>query len=83
MQLRVVTDQPWDVPADVLVIPIVGEPTFDGALGELNRRTGDELQALQAFGELRTKRFTSALAASGEVRAGRVLTVSAGEFVIT
>ena len=45
MQLRVVTDQPWDVPADVLVIPIVGEPAFDGPLGELDRRTGGELQA--------------------------------------
>ena len=27
VQLRVVTDQPWDVKADVLAIPIVGEPT--------------------------------------------------------
>jgi len=25
-----VTDQPWDVKADVLAIPIVGEPAFDG-----------------------------------------------------
>ena len=46
VQLRVVTDQPWDVPADVLVIPIVGEPAFDGPLGELNRRSGGELAAL-------------------------------------
>ena len=38
MQLRVVTDQPWDVPADVLAIPIVGEPAFDGPLGEVDRR---------------------------------------------
>ena len=53
MQLRVVTDQPWDVPADVLAIPIVGEPAFDGPLGELNRRSGGELAALAAFGELR------------------------------
>ena len=68
MQLRVVTDQPWDVPADVLVIPIVGEPAFEGPLGELNRRSGGELAALAAFGELRAKRFTSALAAPGENR---------------
>ena len=44
MQLRVVTDQPWDVTADVLAIPIVGEPAFDGPLGELEpairRRAG-------------------------------------------
>jgi len=79
VQLRVVTDQPWDVKADVLVIPIVGEAAFDGPLGELDRRTGGELQALAAFGELRAKRFTSAIAAPGELPAGRVLTVSAGE----
>jgi leucyl aminopeptidase len=78
VQLRVVTDQPWDVPADVLVIPIVGEPAFEGPLGELNRRSGGELAALAAFGELRVKRYTSALAAPGENRAGRLVTVSAG-----
>ncbi len=79
MQLRVVADQPWDVKADVLAIPIVGEPAFDGPLGELNKRTGGELAALAAFGELRAKRFTSAMAAPGEVAAGRVLTISAGD----
>ncbi|HEY3163555.1 MAG TPA: M17 family peptidase N-terminal domain-containing protein [Candidatus Limnocylindrales bacterium] len=79
MQLRVVTDQPWDVKADVLAIPIVGEPAFNGPLGELDQRTGGELAALAAFGELRSKRFTSALAAPGELAAGRLLTISAGE----
>jgi len=78
VQLRVVDDQPWDVAADVLAIPIVGDPTFDGPLGELNRRTGGELAALSAFGELRGKRFTSSIAAPGELKAGRVLTISAG-----
>jgi leucyl aminopeptidase len=79
VQLRVVTDQPWDVKADVLAIPIVGEADFDGPLGELNRRTAGELAALAAFGELRSKRYTSAIAASGEIAAGRLLTVSAGD----
>jgi leucyl aminopeptidase len=78
VQLRVVTDQPWDVKADVLAVPIVGEPVFEGPLGELDRRTGGELRALAAFGELRAKRFTSSLAAPGELGAGRILTVSAG-----
>ncbi len=78
MRLRVTTDQPWDVAADVLVIPIVGEPVFEGPLGEIDRRSSGELKALVAFGELRTKRFTSSLAASGGVRAGRLLTISAG-----
>ncbi len=79
MQLRVVTDQPWDVKADVLAIPIVGEPAFDGPLGELNKRTGGELASLAAFGELRGKRYTSTIASPGELAAGRVLTVSAGD----
>ena len=79
MQLRVVTDQPWEVKADVLAIPIVGEPAFEGPLGELDKRTGGELRALSEFGELRAKRFTSSIAAPGELPAGRVLTVSAGD----
>ncbi len=79
MQVRVIADQPWDVKADVLVVPIVGAPAFDGALGELNRRAGGELAALAAFGELRSKRFTSAVAAPGELPAGRVVTISAGD----
>jgi leucyl aminopeptidase len=79
VQLRVVTDQPWDVKADILAIPIVGEPTFDGPLAEIDRRTGGELRALAAFGELRAKRYTSSIAAPGELAASRALTISAGD----
>ena len=43
MQLRVVSDQPWNVPADVLALPFAGEPTFEGELGEIDRRAGGEL----------------------------------------
>ena len=70
MQLRVVTDQPWDVEADVLVIPIVGEPSFDGPLDELDRRAGGELRALAEFRELAGKRYATALAPAGELPAG-------------
>ena len=79
MQLRVVTDQPWDVKADVLVIPVVGEPAFDGPLGELDRRAGGELSTLAAFRELTGKRFATTLAASGDLPAGRILTVGTGD----
>jgi leucyl aminopeptidase len=79
VQLRVATDQPWDVRADVLVLPIVGEPEFDGPLGELDRRAGGELQALAAFRELTGKRFATTLASAGDLAAGRVLTVGAGD----
>ena len=39
---------PWDVLADVLVIVVAPDPTFDGPLGELDRRSGGELRALAA-----------------------------------
>jgi leucyl aminopeptidase len=79
VQLRVVTDQPWDVPADVLVVPVASEPAFDGPLGELDRRAGGELQTLATFGELTGKRYATALASAGELRAGRILVVSMGD----
>ncbi|MEO7664425.1 MAG: M17 family peptidase N-terminal domain-containing protein [Candidatus Limnocylindrales bacterium] len=76
--MRVTTDQPWDVKADILVVPIVGDPDFDGPLGEIDRRANGELRALQEFGELRSKRFTSSIAPGGGAGAGRILTMSAG-----
>ena len=78
MQIRVVTDQPWDVATDLLVVPVVGEPGVHRRLDELDKRTGGELRALQAFGELRDRRYGTALAASGDLPARRVLVVSAG-----
>jgi hypothetical protein len=33
VQLRVVTDQPWDGAAAVLVIPIAAKPVMEGPLG--------------------------------------------------
>ena len=36
MQIRIVTGQPWEAPADVLVVPVVGDPDFSGPLGELD-----------------------------------------------
>jgi leucyl aminopeptidase len=79
VQLRVVTDQPWEVQADVLVVPVIGEPTFKAALGEIDKRSGGELRALADFGELTAKRYSAALVAAGELRAGRVLVIAAGE----
>jgi leucyl aminopeptidase len=79
VQLRVVTDQPWDVAADVLVVPIIGEPIFEGPLGELDRRSGGELRAMAEFRELRAKRHTTSLTAGGDLPAKRIVTVSLGE----
>ena len=79
MQLRIATDQPWDVAADVLAIPVVGAASFEGMLDELDRRSGGELRALAAFGELTEKRYDAALAAAGTLPVQRVLAVAAGE----
>jgi leucyl aminopeptidase len=78
VQVRVVGDQPWTTKADVLVVPIVGPAVFEGPLGEIDRRTGGELTALQAFGELREKQFTSSISAPGGLPVGRVVTISVG-----
>ena len=79
MKVKVVADQPWDVKADVLAVPILGEPAFSGPLGELDRRAGGELQSLTEFGELKGKRFKTVLAGAGKAMAGRLVTVLAGD----
>ena len=78
MQLRVVTDQPWDVVADVLAIPMAGESDLEGPAGELDRRSGGELRALVAFGEFNGKRYSTALSGAGSLAAGRLLAVGTG-----
>jgi leucyl aminopeptidase len=82
VQVRIAADQPWDAKVDVLVVPILGQPAFTGPLGELDRRSGGELSALNDFGELRGKQFKGILAAtgtSGEVKAKRLLVVLGGQ----
>jgi leucyl aminopeptidase len=78
MQLRVVSDRPWDVAADVLAVPFAGEPAFAGELGEIDRRSGGELSALAGFGELTAERYAATLVAPGELRAGRLMAMAAG-----
>jgi leucyl aminopeptidase len=79
MQLRVVSDQPWDVAADAIAVPFAGEPTFEGPLAELDRRSGRELTALAAFGEIKADRYGTVVVAAGELKAGRLLAVAAGD----
>ena len=79
MQLRVVTDQPWNVPADVLVVPMAAKPAFDGPLGEIDRLAGGELQRLVAFGEVTGKRYASALAPGSDTSSGRILAIGLGD----
>jgi len=79
VQIRVVTGRPWEAAVDLLVVPVLGAPVFEDELDELDRRTGGELRALASFGELRPKRYATALAAPGDVPVRRVLAVSGGE----
>lgn len=79
MQLRVVIDQPWDVAADVLAVPFAGEPAFEGALAEIDKRAGGELSALSSFGDLKCDRYKTVVASGGGLRASRIVAVSAGD----
>jgi leucyl aminopeptidase len=78
VKVRVVFDPPWEAAADVLVVPIIGDPEFAGELGGLDRRTGGELQAVLAFGEPGSRRYGSALAAAGDLPVQRVLLIAGG-----
>ncbi len=79
MQLRIATAQPWDVPADVLVVPVAAPPTFDGPLAELDRRTSGELSSLARLGELTGKRYSGVFAAPGVLAVSRILVVGIGD----
>lgn len=79
MQIRVVTGRPWEASADLLMIPLIGEPSFVDEFDELDRRSGGELRALASFGELRPKRYAAALAAPGTLPAKRLLAISGGD----
>jgi len=79
VKLRVVTAQPWDVAVDVLVVPVMGDPPFRGAVAELDKRSGGELGSLVAFGELGSKRYGTVLAGGGEAKPDRLLAILCGK----
>ena len=82
MQVRVVADQPWDVKADVLAVPILGQPDFGGPLGELDKRSGGELKSLwpsSASSRASASRASSRRGARARSKAGRLLAVLAGD----
>jgi leucyl aminopeptidase len=79
VQVRVDASQPWEVRADVLVIPYFANPGFQDELDELDRRTGGELRALAAFGDLNGKRYSVTMARAGDMGAPRLLLLGAGD----
>ncbi|HEY2915724.1 MAG TPA: M17 family peptidase N-terminal domain-containing protein [Candidatus Limnocylindrales bacterium] len=62
MQIRVALARPWEVPADVLVVPVLDDAALTGPAAELDKRSGGQLGALLAFGELGSKRYSTVLA---------------------
>ena len=60
MQIGAVIGKPWVAKADVLVVPIVGEPEFAGELEELDRLAGGTIRGLRSkLGYLRRLGITA------------------------
>jgi leucyl aminopeptidase len=62
VHIRVAIARPWEVPADVVVVPVVTDEALTGAAAELDTRAGGQLRALLDFGELGAKRYATVLA---------------------
>jgi leucyl aminopeptidase len=81
MQIRIVSDQPWSVEADVLAVPLtLDEPAALDAeiLAELDRRLGGGLAAYREFGELEAKAHKAGMLRASGMGAGWLLGVGAG-----
>ncbi len=82
MQIRVVSDQPWSVPADVLAVPVLAEdpgPADAAVLAELDRRMGGTIAEYRRLGEVAPKPYHAALLRGREMAPGWVLAIGAGE----
>ncbi len=81
MQIRVVSEQPWSVSADLLAVPILaGEPqSADAAvLAELDRRLGGTIAEYRRFGEVADAPFRRVLLRGQDLGAPWVLAAGAG-----
>jgi leucyl aminopeptidase len=78
VQIRVATDQPWDVKADVLVLPVLGDGPLSGVAAELDRRAGGHIGRLIDFGELNARRYSGLLAGADEGGPSHLLAVRVG-----
>lgn len=78
MEIRVVDALPWDVPADVLAVPIQPGPP-GAALAELDRRLEGALTAHRQLGLLKDKPWATALVRAAGIGADWVLALGVGE----
>jgi len=79
MQIQVVTEQPWDVRADVLAVPVEQDDEPGGTFGELDRRVGGALTDYRAMGELSADPWSFALVRGGELGSHWVLATGVGQ----
>jgi leucyl aminopeptidase len=81
MQIRVVSDQPWSLPADVLAVPIASEDLVGSdasILAELDRRLGGAIGEYRRLGEVDPSLFRRVMLRGQEMGAPWVLAVGAG-----
>ena len=76
MQIRVVTAQPWEAAAELLVVPVVGEPDFDGSSTSSTVGPAASSAPWRRSESSSRSATATALAAPGDVPATRVLVVS-------
>ncbi|MEA2623044.1 MAG: leucyl aminopeptidase [Chloroflexota bacterium] len=79
MQVRVVTDLPWNVKADVLAIPLAKDADPDPLLVELDRRLGGALADYRGVGELKGTAWSSALFRGTEAGSPWILGMGVGD----
>jgi leucyl aminopeptidase len=78
MQTRVTDRQPWDVEADLLVVPIRADDAPDTALTELDRRLDGALVAYRTLGEQVGKAHSATIIRGREVGAPWVMALGVG-----
>ncbi len=81
MQIRVVSDRPWSVPADVLAVPIISEDLVGSdasILAELDRRLGGAIGEYRRLGEVDSSLFRRVMLRAQDMGAPWVLAVGAG-----
>jgi leucyl aminopeptidase len=79
MRFNVVTRQPWDVPADVLVVPLQADEAVPEALAELDRRAAGAIGAMRERGAIRGKCWEARLLPGADTGAEFVLTLGVGD----
>jgi leucyl aminopeptidase len=79
MQTRVTDRQPWDVEADVLVVPIRADGAHDPALAELDRRLDGALASYRTLGEQVGKAHAATVIRGREMGAAWVMALGIGQ----